>query len=480
MKQYFKRKSIKDLLSQAESSKDLERSLNGWQLILLGIGAIIGAGIFVLTGEAASQHAGPAIILSFAISGAACVCAGLCYAELASTIPVSGSAYTYIYATLGELPACIMSGLMLLGSFPIIASVAGGWSGYTLSFLADFGIIIPARLTAVTGQMVTLADGTEAPALFDLPALFIVLSLSTLLCFGAQTSAWVNSVIVFIKMSVLIAFVILGAFSVDPSNWVPFIPENTGEFGKFGFSGVIAGASIVFLAYNGFDSVATAAQETKNPQRDLPIGILGSLLVCTIAYVLVSAVLTGIVPYNEFKGAQPIALAVDRMNMPWFSFAVKVCAISGLTSVILVMLYGLARILFTIAKDGLLPDVLTICHKKYKTPYISTMIAGSVISVIGATVPLDTLVKLSNFGVLCSFAITCFAALYLRYTQPNIERAFKCPMMPWIPLLGIILLIQIIAGLPIETYIEAACWMVFVLLLYFLYGRSNSKLQNCA
>ena len=474
---YFKRKSIKELVNEAEKSKDLERSLDVFQLILFGIGAIVGAGIFVLAGEAASRYAGPAITISFAISGLGCVCAALCYAELASMIPVSGSAYTYIYATLGELAACIMAGFMTLGSFLSIASVAGGWSGYTQSLLADFSIYIPAKFAATTGTLLAFADGTQIEAIFNLPAFLIVMFVTYILYKGIQTSAFVNAIIVFLKMSVLFGFIIVGFFHIDSSNWIPFLPENTGKFGSYGISGIISGAAMVFFAYNGFDAVATAAQETKNPQRDLPIGILGSLIIATLTYISVAGVLTGLVKYEQLGVAQPIAIAVDKMGLPWFSILVKIGAIAGLTSVILVMLYGLVRILFVISKDGLLPSVLNKVHKQHKTPNILTIICGLIIAFTSATTSLEKLVPLANFGIIGTFTIVCFAALFLRYSQPKLKRNFRCPCMPLIPITGMLILIQIISSLPSITYLYALIWVSVMVLFYLFYGQFHSKLQ---
>ena len=475
---YLKRKSISALISEAENSEDLVRSLGAFQLVLFGIGAIIGAGIFVLAGEAASHYAGPAITISFAISGLACVCAALCYAELASMIPVSGSAYTYIYATLGELAACIMAGFMTLGSFLSIASVAVGWSGYVQSLLSDFGIQIPAKFSATTGSLLTLADGSQVEAIINLPAVFIVIALASVLYRGIQGSVFLNTVIVFLKMTVLFGFIIIGIFYIDSSNWVPFLPENTGEFGRYGFSGIVAGSAMVFFSYNGFDAVATAAQETKNPQRDLPIGILCSLIIASITYILVALVLTGLVKYDELGVAQPIAIAVDKMQLPWFALLVKIGAVAGLSSVVLVMLYGLIRILFVISKDGLLPTYLSSIHTKYRTPHVLTIICAISIALVSGGVSIDKLVPLANFGIIGTFAIVCFAALVLRYQRPELKRGFKCPLMPFIPLAGIIIMIQIMSSLPSETYFYAFGWLGIIVVLYLVYGQFNSKLNQ--
>ncbi len=477
-KKCLRRKSIEVMISQAASS-NLVRSLSAFQLILLGIGAIIGAGIFVLTGTAASQSAGPAVVLSFALSGVACACAGLCYAELSSMIPVSGSAYTYIYATLGEMAAAIVGFMMIIGTVTVTASVASGWSGYAVSMLSDMGIYIPAIIANTTGKIVTLSDGSTITALFNLPTLFISIFVIFVLYRGVEGSAIINLVIVCIKMSVLFFFVAIGITKIDPSNWIPFIPDNTGTFGQFGVSGIVGGASMILLAYNGFDTVATAAQEAKNPQRDLPIGILGSLFICMLTYILVAGVLTGLVNYKDLNVAQPIAIAVDKMGLPWFAFIIKIGAVAGLTSVILAMCYGATRVIYTVTNDGLLPKFFAKCHFTYKTPHVATIIVGLAIGLIGATCPLEKIVQLSNFCIIMTFAIVCFAAIYLRYKEPNRERTFKCPGMPWIPILGILLFMQILAGMPDPmVYVYFAMLVLFAIIFYLVYGQKHSTLES--
>ncbi len=474
IKNFFKRKTVSELKKEAESSSELKRSFSAFQLILLGIGAIIGAGIFVLTGTAASQAAGPAVVLSFILSGIACMCAGLCYAELSSMIPVSGSAYTYIYATLGEIVAWIVVSLVIVGTVLIISSVASGWSGYAMSFLEDLGMHIPGKYTALISLFGDRKFGIEV----DFFAFFIVIVMTSILYFGAQASNLINAIIVFIKMSVLIAFIVLGATKIDTQNWVPFIPENTGEFGKFGWSGIVSGAALVFLAYNGFDTVATAAQEAKNPQRDLPIGILGALTVCSITYILVALVLTGLVDYRELNVAQPIAIAVNKMNMPWFAKIVKIGAIAGLSSVILSMMYGLVRVIFVVTKDGLLPSILAKSHVVYKTPHVATIIMGLLISFMASVVPLEHMVKLANFCIISVFSVVCFGCIYLRYKQPEVKRVFRCPFMPWTPLFGVVLFIQILIGLPIEVYLQALGLVIVAIIYYMIYGYRHSILQK--
>jgi APA family basic amino acid/polyamine antiporter len=476
-KKYFKCKSIDGLVNEAKKSHDLARTLSAFQLVLLGIGAIIGAGIFVFTGSAAGQHAGPAITLSFVFAGLACACAALCYAELASMIPIAGSSYTYSYATLGELPAWIIAGMITLTYGLGAASVASGWSGYLQSFLADYGIYVPTILSNYLGaQELDHSTGEMVTTIVDLPALAIVFLLGCIIYRGADTSASFNAVIVAIKMTVILAFIALGATKVDPANWHPFIPENTGVFGEFGISGIITGSAIIFLAYTGFDAVATAAQETKNPKRDLPIGIIGSLVICIVVYVCVSLVLTGLAPYTELNVAEPMAVAVDKMGMPWFATAVKLGAIAGLTSVVLVLMFGMVRIFYTVTHDGLLPECLAKTHKKYKTPHVLTIIAGTIIAGMASLIPVDKLVKLANFGTLITFAIVCFGTLLLRYTKPEIKRDFRCPFVPVVPIAGILVFATILYGLPSEIFLYAGVWIVFLISVYFAYGRHNSHL----
>lgn len=477
-KKFFKTKTIESLQAEAKKEHSLERTLGPLQLVLLGIGAIIGAGIFVLTGPAAAEHAGPAVVISFAIGGLACACAALCYAELASMIPIAGSSYTYTYATLGELPAWLISGMIILTYALGAATVASGWSGYLQSFLKDYDIFLPVIFTDHTGALATLANGDKVTTLIDLPAVFIVLLLGYVVYRGAEASAIVNSIIVAVKMTVLVSFILIGVFYINPENWVPFIPENTGEFGKFGYSGIIAASAIVFLAFTGFDAVATAAQETKNPKRDLPIGIIGSLVICVVFYMLVSGVLTGIAPYQSLNVAEPMAVAADVMGMPWFATVVKIGALIGLTSVILVLIFSVVRVLYSVTHDGLLPDFLAITHKKYHTPHVITAIVITVITIMASVLPLNSLVKLANFGTLVTFAVVCFATLLLHYTQPKLKREFKCPLMPWVPLTGMIVFGVILMGLEIEIFMYASVWIAFLILVYLTYGFRNSHLHH--
>jgi len=477
-KRYFTRKPLTELADEAQNSHDLERTLTAFQLILLGVGAIVGAGIFVLVGIGAS-HAGPAVVLSFILGALACACAALCYAELASAIPLSGSAYSYTYATLGELPAWMISGCIILSYVLSAASVASGWSGYLVSLLAGYGLELSPQWIHATGHIVQLADGSTVTAIMNLPAFIIVALLAIIVFFGANASAMLNAIIVMIKLSVLFTFIALGAMHITPTNWVPFIPENTGTYGVFGFSGIVSGAAGVFLAYMGFDTVATAAQEAKNPQRDLPIGILGSLGISTLFYVLVAAVLTGLVHYSELIGSsEPLAIAVQTMQMPWFSVVIKIGAVVGLSSVILVLLYASVRILYTVTHDGLLPMALAKCHPKYHTPHVLTFIVSLIVALLGSMVQLNNLVFLSSFGTLVTYMIVCFSTLYMRYKFPSLARGFRCPLVPIIPLAGIILFGVILCGLPGHIFGYASLWLGVLLAIYFVYGRRSSHLQK--
>jgi len=477
-KRYFLRKSIEELVEKASSCTRLKRSMGPVQLVLLGMGAIIGAGIFVFIGQSASSAAGPAIVLSFGLAGAAAACAGLCYAELSSMIPVSGSAYTYVSATLGECAGWLVGSMWLVGALLITSSVACGWSGYAMSLLADFGIHFDPAWTNTTGTLVSLPDGLKTGAFICLPAVLICIFIAWILCFGIETSSIINALVVAIKMFVLGTFVVVGIPKIDVNNWIPFIPANTGEYGKFGISGVIGGAAMIFSAYNGFDTVSTAAQETKNPQKNLPIGIIGSIIVCTITYILIAAVLTGIVKYTELNTAEPLALAVDRMGLPWFSTLLKFGAVAGLTSVMLAMIYGIVRVTFTITQDGLLPSALGKCHPKHQTPFVITILASGLVAIAAGTVKLNSLIQLASFCLMFVFAIVCFTCIVSRYTQPNLKRVFLCPWMPFIPICGILLFIQIMYPLFLDAYKQVGILVICSLTFYMVYGQRHSLLQK--
>lgn len=479
----LRRKSIEQI--QAEFGKsELKRTLGPMNLVFLGIGCIIGAGIFVRTGSAAALHAGPAVMLSFVVAGLVCAFAGLCYAELASVLPVSGSAYTYSYATLGEFVAWMMGALLLLEYGLAASVVAVGWAGYVVSLLGDFGIVIPPELTAPMGHMVTLADGSEVAALFNAPAAAICLAITVLLVLGVSESATVNNVIVVIKLAVIIGFILIGGMILLQNlpkyagNWEPFIPPPTGERGEFGVDGIMRAASIVFFAYIGFEAVSTAGQEAKNPKRDMPIGILGSLIICTILYMLVAAVLTLIVNYKELNVPDPVAVAVDQFGEQWAWFAgtVKTGAIIGLTSVILVLMYGQTRIFYTMANDGLLPGIFGVVHKSFKTPWINTIVVGIIVAGAAAIFDINTLGDMTSVGTLAAFAIVCLTVIYLRSTRPDLERGFKVPLYPVIPILGIVSCIYLITTVEYRIMLFFAKFLAAAVVVYFLYGIWNSKL----
>lgn len=480
LSKFMVKKSIAAI--QAESQKgELKRTLSALNLVSLGIGCIIGAGIFVMTGQAAAQYAGPAIMISFVLAGLCCAFAGLCYAELSSMLPVSGSAYSYAYASVGELLAWIMGLLLLLEYGIAAATVAVGWSGYVVSFLKNFDIIIPVSLTTPTLQIVNDGKSLLFTGGVNLPALLGVGAMASLLIIGVKESANINNLIVFIKLTVVLLFIVFGAFYVDPANWQPFIPAETVD-GNYGWSGILRGAGIVFFAYVGFEAVSTAAQEAKNPQRDIPIGILGSLLVCTILYMAVAAVLTGIVPYSTLNVPDPIAKAVDAINLPWLSFVVKIGAIAGLTSVMMVLMYGQTRVFYTMAKDGLMPAVFSKVHPKFQTPWVNTIVVGLVIGLVAATTPIDILGDLVSLGTLTAFAIICFTVLYLRKAEPDLARPFKVPFSPLFPILGIGFCAYLIYGLlsnPV-TVIFYFVYLTLGLVIYFLYSQKHSKLRKAS
>ncbi|PYI96111.1 MAG: amino acid permease [Verrucomicrobia bacterium] len=474
----LRRKSVTQLQADALTDQRLKRALGATNLTALGIGAIIGTGIFVLTGTVAAQNAGPAVVLSFVLAGVASIFAALCYSEFASLVPMAGSAYTYGYATLGELFAWIIGWDLILEYALGAVTVSIGWSGYVVSFLHDIGIQIPAELSAARGTLVTLADGTQVTAIFNLPAVIIIAIVTLLLVVGIRESANVNNVIVFVKVAVVLLFIFGAVHAVNPANWHPFIPPSTGVRGHFGWSGVTQGAGIVFFAYIGFDAVSTAAQEAKNPQRDMPIGIIGSLLICTVLYIAVSAVATGIVPYLQLDVPDPIAVAADHAGLGWMSAAIKLGAIAGLSSVILVMLLGQSRIFWTMADDGLLPKFVSRVHPKFRTPWITTILTGIVVAFFAALFTVREAGSLVSIGTLLAFVIVSIGVLVLRIREPELPRTFKTPAVWVVAPLGALSALYLMIALPWRTWERLIIWFVIGIVIYFFYGVRRSKLAQ--
>ncbi len=471
------RKGIDTIVEEGESH-GLSKTLGKVSITAMGIGAIIGAGIFVLTGTAAARYAGPGIMISFILGGIACSFVGLCYSELAALLPVSGSTYTYAYATMGELVAWIIGWDLILEYAAGSATVAVGWSGYFVSLLKSLGMAFPEILSAAPGSAVTLADGSHAHALFNLPGAMIVLLLTLLLIGGTRESTRLNTVMVAVKLMVVLAFVAVGAFFVHRGNWFPVIPANTGSFGAYGWSGILRGAGVVFYAYIGFDAVSTAAQEAKRPQSDMPVGILASLLICTVLYMAVAGVMTGIVPYARLNVSDPIAVATDAIGIGWFSLLIKIGTLTGLTTVILVFLYGQSRIFYTMAHDGLLPELFARLHPRLRTPYRSQAVIGGCVALIAALVPITVLGEMVSIGTLFAFILVCGAVIRLRQTDGRMKRPFRVPGVPWVPVLGILCCLVLMIGLPLATWVRLVVWLAAGLLLYFSYGRHHSKLRQ--
>ncbi len=482
MKEHLRRKPIEELMEHSghDEGHGFKRVLGPMHLVMLGIGVIVGAGIFVLTGQVAAMYTGPAIILSFVLAAVACALAGLCYAEFASMIPVAGSAYTYAYATLGKLVAWIIGWDLILEYLFGASSVAVGWSGYVTSFLKDVGIVIPPYLANAPFAFDHANGWSMSGAIINLPAMAIVAVLCVLLILGIRESSRVNNIIVVIKITVIFLFVGFGISHIRPENLTPFIPENTGAFGHFGWSGILRGAGVIFFAYVGFDCVSTAAQEVKNPKRDMPIGILGSLAATTVIYILVALVLTGVVSYTQLGVAEPIALGVDALGsgLFWLRPVIKIGAIAGLSSVVLILIYGQSRIFFTMAKDHLLPGVFARLHERYRTPHAATIVTGVAVMLFSGLFPIGILGEMVSIGTLLAFVIVCIGVIVLRYTRPRLHRPFKTPLMPFVPVAGaVVALIQMLA-LPFDTWMRLIGWMVIGFFVYHYYGRYHAKKRH--
>ena len=459
----LRKQSLSNLLKQDEGQgSKLKKSLGAFDLTMLGIGAVIGTGIFVLTGVAAATHAGPALVLSFILSGIACVFAALCYSEFASSVPISGSAYTYSYFIFGELLAWIIGWDLLLEYGLVSAAVASGWSGYFQGLLSGFGIHLPAVIT----NSFNPSKGT----LIDLPAVVITLMLSVLLVKGVKESTRLNTIMVIIKLAVVFLFIFVGVWYVKPVNWFPFMP--------FGFSGVTTGAATVFFAYIGFDAVSSAAEEVKNPQRNMPIGIIASLTICTLLYIVVSGILTGIVPYTQLNVKNPVAFALQYIHQDWIAGFISLGSIIGITTVLLVLMYGQTRLLYAVSRDGLLPKKMSVVNPKTKTPVFSTWLTCLLVAIFAGLVPLNRLAELGNIGTLFAFVSVSVGIIVARKTQPNLHRAFKVPFVPLIPILAVLFCGYLMLQLPLFTWSGFVVWLLIGLVVYFSYGRKHSKLAG--
>jgi basic amino acid/polyamine antiporter, APA family len=500
----FATKSLDTLMNEAADTGEhsLKRALGPVNLVTLGIGAIIGAGIFVLTGSAASLYAGPAIMLSYVLAGTGCVFAGLCYAEFASMIPIAGSAYTYGYATLGELVAWIIGWDLILEYAFGAATVASGWSSTLVAFLQDYGINLPPQICDVPGAQWVFYDGRWSPqitlslsaeqlagvphatATFNLVAFLAILAVTTILIIGIKESANFNTGVVFVKLAAVLTFIavalpfILKNPNIAHENWRVFLPPNTGAFGSFGWTGVLRGASVVFFAYIGFDAVSTAAQEARNPQKDMPVGILGSLIVCTILYILVSGLLTATVHYSHLNIGAPVSLAIRQTGVKWGSYVVNAGALAGLSTVMLVMLLGQSRVFYSMAHDGLLWQWAGDIHPRFRTPWKSTAIVGLMVAIVGALVPIGTLGQLVSIGTLFAFVIVCAGVWLLRVRRPELQRPFKTPWVPFVPIMGIIISLGLMASLNVLTILRLIVWLIIGLVIYFTYSVKHSKVRN--
>jgi APA family basic amino acid/polyamine antiporter len=489
----FATKSIEQIKAEqlGDGEGGLKRVLGPAQLTMLGVGAIIGTGIFVLTGQAAAANAGPAIVLSMILAGLTSVLAALCYSEFAATVPVAGSAYTYAYATLGEFVAWVIGWDLILEYALGAATVAVGWSGSLVTLLGQLGWSIPAAISAAPGTVVQLASGgmPATVAVFNLPAVLITVAVTALLVVGVSESATVNAVIVVIKVAIVLVVIGAGALFIQPANWHPFIPPNTGTFGEYGWSGVLRGAGVIFFAYIGFDAVSTSAQEARDPQRDMPRGILGSLAICTVLFVLVSAVMVGVVPYKQMLNQPaPLVIAIQAAagraaGTPWaplmngLTVLLTLGAVAALSSVMVVMMLAQPRIFLAMSKDGLMPKWAGVIHPRFKTPHVSTLVTGVVVAVAAGLTPIATLGTLVSIGTLMAFVIVSIGVIVLRRTRPDLHRPFRMPLVPLLPALSALVAFTLMLGLPRATWERLIVWMVIGVVFYFVYGYRNSRLR---